>query len=129
VTPGTSTPGGPRVAVVADDLIWSTRLDTQLRAAGANPRRAGSLEALIACLPEVDAVVVDLTARSYDGIGAIERAAAAGLPIVAVGQHDDHALRRRALAAGASRVFAYRKLSEDGPAVLAGWLDRAPTAR
>jgi CheY-like chemotaxis protein len=124
VTPGTSTPGGPRVAVVADDLIWSSRLDTQLRAAGANPQRTSSLEALIACIPEVDAVVVDLTARAYDGIGAIERAAAAGLPIIAVGQHDDHALRRRALAAGASRVYAYRKLSEDGPSVLAAWLDR-----
>jgi DNA-binding response OmpR family regulator len=117
------------VAVVADDLIWSSRLETQLRAAGAIPRRAASLAGLDACLPDVDAVVVDLTARAYDGIGVIERAAQAGRPVLAVGQHDDHVLRRRALAAGASRVYAYRKLFEDGPAALAGWLDRATTAR
>lgn len=121
--------GVPRVAVLAEDLIWSSRLDAQLRAAGAAPRRAASLERLLACLADVDAVVVDLTARAYDGIGAIERAAAAGRPVLAVGQHDDLALRRRALAAGASRVYAYRKLFEDGPATLAGWLDRAAAHR
>lgn len=120
---------GPRVAVVADDLIWSSRLDAHLRAAGARPRRAASIDELGACLPDVDAVLVDLTARAYDGIGAIELAVTAGRPVLAVGQHDDHALRRRALAAGASRVFAYRKLFDDGPAALADWLGRAARAR
>ena len=42
--------------------------------------------------------------------------------MLAVGQHDDHDLRRRALAAGADRVYAYRKLFEDGPRTLATWL-------
>jgi DNA-binding NarL/FixJ family response regulator len=73
-------------------------------------------------LADVDAMVVDLTARSYDAIAAIERASAAGLRILAVGQHDDAALRKRALAAGAERVYAYRKLFEDGPATLVAWL-------
>lgn len=120
---------GRRVAVLADDLIWSSRLESQLRAAGARPRRAASIEALDASLFDVDAVVVDLTARAYDGIAAIEHAASAGRPVLAVGQHDDHALRRRALAAGASRVYAYRKLFENGPATLAGWLDRTEPVR
>jgi len=120
--------GRPRVVILADDLIWASRLDAQLRAAGAQPLRVASLEGLDASLADVDAVVVDLTARAYDGIGAIERAASAGRPVLAVGQHDDHALRRRALAAGASRVYAYRKLFEDGPATLAGWLGRTAAA-
>ena len=66
--------------------------------------------------------VVDLTARAYDGLAAVRLAAAAGLRVLCVGQHDDHAHRRAALAAGAERVFAYRKLFEDGHATLAAWL-------
>jgi hypothetical protein len=41
---------------------------------------------------------------------------------LAVGQHDDLPLRKRAVAAGAERVLAYRKLHEDGPAVIAAFL-------
>jgi DNA-binding response OmpR family regulator len=77
---------------------------------------------LTALLPEVDRVIVDLTARAYDGVEAIVVARVAGRPVLAVGQHDDLALRKRALAAGADRVYAYRKLFEDGPATLAAWI-------
>ena len=76
-------------------------------------------------LPQVDRVVVDLTARAYDGVDAIETARAAGVRALAVGQHDDHELRKRALAAGADRVYAYRKLFEAGPATLEAWLGAA----
>ena len=50
------------------------------------------------------------------------RAHAAGKPVLAVGQHDDIDLRRRALAAGADRVHPYRQLFDDGPRQLARWL-------
>jgi len=66
--------------------------------------------------------VVDLTARAYDGLAAVRLAAGAGLRVLCVGQHDDSAQRRAALAAGAERVFAYRKLFEDGHATLGAWL-------
>jgi len=115
-----------RVAVLADDLIWSTRLSDALQASGAEPAPVRSLSGLEAALPNADRVIVDLTARAYDGVAAIEAARAAGKPVLAVGQHDDHELRRRALAAGADRVFAYRKLFEDGPRTLAKWLGAAP---
>ena len=110
----------PRVVVLADDLIWQTRLTNILEGIGARvDRRSGALdEALV----DADALVVDLTARSYDAIAAIKQGSAAGLRILAVGQHDDAALRKRALAAGAERVYAYRKLFEDGPATLVAWL-------
>lgn len=89
-----------------------------------------TLDALEAALPAVDRVVVDLTARAYDGLAAVALASAAGRPILAVGQHDDAALRRAALAAGADRVHPYRRLFEDGPRQLAAWLgdDRAVEA-
>jgi CheY-like chemotaxis protein len=110
----------PRVVVLADDLIWQTRLINILEGIGArvDRRRSGLDEALA----DADAMVVDLTARSYDAIAAIEQGSAAGLRILAVGQHDDAALRKQALAAGAERVYAYRKLFEDGPATLVAWL-------
>jgi DNA-binding NarL/FixJ family response regulator len=67
-------------------------------------------------------VIVDLTARAYDGVEVIARAHAAGRPVLAVGQHDDAELRRRALAAGADRVHPYRQLFEDGQRQMARWL-------
>ena len=113
---------GAVVVVLADDLIWSTRLVTQLRAAGASPIAVRDAGAFVGALSGAGRAIVDLTARAYDGIDAIGLATAAGIPVLAVGQHDDQALRRRALAAGAERVYAYRKLFEDGPDTLTRWL-------
>lgn len=113
-----------RVIVLAQDLIWADRLARAVEAAGAEPVRVGSLERLQGALPGGDAAIIDLTALAYDGVAAIEAARAGGARVLAVGQHDDHALRKRALAAGAERVYAYRKLFEDGPATIEAWLVR-----
>lgn len=114
----------PAVVVLADDLIWSTRLRAHVEAAGGVPVVVRTAEAFAAALPGAVAAIVDLTARAYDGVASLETARSAGCRTLAVGQHDDHDLRRRALAAGAERVYAYRKLFEDGPATLARWLGR-----
>ena len=90
------------------------------------PVAVRSLAALDAALPDVDRAIVDLTARAYDGVAAIAVAHAAGRPVLAVGQHDDVALRRRALDAGADRVHPYRRLFEDGPRQVTAWLAAAP---
>ena len=111
------------VVILADDLIWSTRLVGQVRTTGAAPVHVRDAAAFERALPGTDRAIVDLTARAYDGVVAIEAARAAGLRVLAVGQHDDLDLRRRALAAGAERVYAYRKLFESGPRTLAAWLD------
>ncbi len=112
----------PAVLVLADDLIWSSRLTSLLRSLGARPLAVASEEVFRSRLPEARHAIVDLTARSYDGVAATAEAAGTGLAVVCVGQHDDRELRRRALAAGATRVFAYRKLFEDGPRTLSLWL-------
>ena len=112
----------PRVAVLADDLIWATRLAGHLRSAGAEPVAARDHATFVAALSGASAAIVDLTARAYDAVSAIEQAVASGTRVLAVGQHDDLELRKRALAAGAERVFAYRKLFEAGPRTLEAWL-------
>jgi DNA-binding response OmpR family regulator len=118
------------VAILGDDLIWSTRLSDAVTTAGANPKRTRRLPDLEAALDAgVRFVIIDLTALAYDGVVAIERATGAGARVLAVGQHDDLELRRRALEAGADRVFAYRKLFEDGPATIAAWLAGAPRSK
>jgi len=91
------------------------------RGAGADPVAVRSLAALETALPDVDGVVIDLTARAYDGIEAVTAARTARKLVFAVGQHDDVALRRRALAAGA--VFTpYRRLTGGGPNLIASWI-------
>lgn len=111
-----------RVLVLADDLIWSTRLVAHVREAGAQPTAVRTAAAFEAGLGDADAAVVDLTSRAYDGLAVIAVARDAGVAVLAVGQHDDHVLRRNALAVGADRVLAYRKLFDDGPATISRWL-------
>jgi len=132
-TPPAAAPG-ETVVVLADDLIWSTRLVGQLRALGAVPVSAGSRAAWEAALASgaPTRAVVDLGARCCDGIVATGLAAGAGLRVLCVGQHDDRALQEAAREAGAERVYAYRKLFSDGHAALAAWLGvpaPAPGAR
>ena len=120
----------PRIAILADDLIWATRLADLVNAAGASPVMARSMASLATVLAGgVDRAIVDLTARAYDGVEAIQSAVAAGAAVLAVGQHDDVDPRRRALAAGAARVVPYRLLAErSGPAVVARWSAAAEAA-
>lgn len=116
------TTGRARIAVVADDLIWATRLQDGVTRAGADPIGIRSASALSATLPSVAGCLVDLTARAYDGIEAVRAATSAGVPVIAVGQHDDAETRRAATDAGASRVYAYRALFEHGDRVLGAWI-------
>jgi hypothetical protein len=53
---------------------------------------------------------------------------AARLPVIAVAQHDDQVTRKRALDAGASRVFSYQKFFTDGSRLVEGWLEAAERA-
>jgi DNA-binding NarL/FixJ family response regulator len=111
-----------RIAILAQDLIWSDRLVQAVEAAGATPARSGTASGFAAALEDADFAIVDMTATAYDALDAIGRAHASGARVLAVGQHDDIDLRKRALASGAERVFAYRKMFEDGPAAIASWM-------
>lgn len=110
--------------MLAQDLIWQERLARSVEGAGAAPARARTAAEFDRALIDARFAIVDLTARAYDPLAAIERAVSVGVPVLAVGQHDDIDLRKRALARGADRVLAYRKLFEAGPATIEAWVAR-----
>ena len=112
----------PRIAILADDLIWATRLADGVRRSGGLPVPVRSATGLAQSLEGAAGCIVDLTARAYDGVAALSAAGAAHVPAIAVGQHDDADARRAAKAAGASHVFAYRALFEHGDRDLGAWI-------
>jgi len=120
----TAEPSGrlPRVAILADDLIWGTRLADAVRRAGGEAMPVRNLAGLVGALIAADGCLVDLTARAYDGLAALREATESGVPAVAVGQHDDADARRAATAAGATKVYAYRTLFEHGDRELGAWI-------
>lgn len=134
------------IAVVADDLIWASRLVAAVHQAGAVPVRMGTdrdvelafesttpdasapdapagddaADAGDAAAPIVGAII-DLFGHRYDGVEAVRMATAAGVPVVAIAQHDDQETRKLALDAGAVRVYSYNKFFQDGSALVARW--------
>ena len=101
------------VAVLADDLIWASRLRAAIEHAGGQPVAVKGADEISDGL-----VVIDLGGRAYDGIAAVRAAASAGATVLAVAQHDDIEARKAALAAGAKRVLSYNKMFSDGSAVM-----------
>jgi CheY-like chemotaxis protein len=108
------------VIVVADDLIWASRLSAAVKNAGAS---AVVAKALAETESHDAPVIVDLNGRGYDGVEAVSQAARGGHRVLAVGQHEDLELRKRALAAGAVRVLSYNKMFTDGPNVVAALIE------
>lgn len=115
-------PVGISVVILADDLIWSTRLARLVAEAGVTPRVVRDGPSFRTSLAGAGPVIVDLTARGYDPVAAIAEASAAGHRVLAVGQHDAAEDRRRARTAGADRVLAYRAIADAGPDVIGRWL-------
>jgi hypothetical protein len=119
--------GAPGLYILADDLIWATRLAGQGRTLGVRVvtlNGASDLEALVArgAISRSDLIAIDTTARGFDPAAAVRAAASIGRTL-ALAQHDDHELRATLLEAGALRVMPYRALFERGHAILAELLD------
>jgi hypothetical protein len=113
------------IVVLAQDLIWATRLLSLLKAAGADGKQAKTLREFEAELPQSDRAIVDLTASSYEPLEAVALAAHQGVDVVCVGQHEDLQMRRRAVAAGATRVWTYNQVHGHGPTLVGRWLTAA----
>ena len=113
------------VLILADDLIWASRLKAAVERAGGEPVMVRDQNSLTAKLEGSAAkrAIVDLTSRGYDGNAAITDLSAAGVDVIAVAEHDNLDVRRAALAAGARRVLSYNKMFSDGPQVVGRWLE------
>jgi DNA-binding response OmpR family regulator len=117
--------------------MWSTRISEAVRRAGGTALRLVTDDEVSLAVEAYElgdedtlsGAIVDLAARRLDAIAAIERVHAARLPVIAVAEHDDQLTRKRALKAGAGRVFSYRKFVEDGTRLVSGWLDVGQPAR
>ena len=119
--------GAPHLYILADDLIWATRLAGQGRTLGAQATTLKGVAELRDLLVRGgigtrDLIAIDTTTRAEDPIVLVREAAAAGR-VLALVQHDDPALRAAALEAGALRAMPYRALFERGHAILAELLD------
>jgi CheY-like chemotaxis protein len=110
--------------------MWSTRIAEAIRRAGGHVVAMTSETELAVALeaqsvgdqPTISGAIVDMSARRIDAVAAIGRVSEARLPVIAVAQHDDQLTRRRALQAGASRVFSYNKFFLDGTQLVERWL-------
>jgi hypothetical protein len=118
-----SAAAGPGAAPVAllfcTDLMFAVQLQNMARKTGyrvANARPG-------APLPGADVLVVDLGSRG-DWEPAIREVAGRGVPVIAFGPHMDAEGRKRAKAAGATRVLANSNLTRDLPKILADLLER-----
>jgi hypothetical protein len=111
-----------RVVVLAEDLIWASRLTSLVKRAGAEATHATTASELDRDLVSAAGAIVDLTARNYDPVAAIERSRQAKREVICVGPHEDVALRRRAFAAGAMRVLTYNQVHSHGPTLIGRWL-------
>ena len=74
----------PRIAILAQDLVWADRLARAVEAAGGEPARAKTAPELDKALVCADYAIVDLTAHAYDPVAAVERARSAGARVLAV---------------------------------------------
>ena len=112
----------PTVLVLADDLIWASRLSAAAERSGANVRRASAPPPDLAAATNA---IVDLGGRRYDGVTAVSELTLAGASVAAVCNHEDVALRKRALEAGASHVWSYNRFHREGPTLIERWMRAA----
>jgi hypothetical protein len=105
-----------RVHVFTDDLLFGSRLASDLSAAGH--------EVTVGPRPDrgADAIVADLTYEADERIAAL---AAPRPPTLAFFSHVEADVRARALAAGIDLVVPRSRVAREGPALLAGLLATA----
>jgi hypothetical protein len=95
-----------RVALLCPDLLFGSKLQGALRAAGHEPVAAGE---------EADVLVIDLT---DDPDARIEQADGAEIPRLAFYSHVEQDVRRRAEEAGIDRVVPRSRMAREAAALV-----------
>jgi len=99
-----------RVALLCPDLLFGSKLQGALRAAGHEP---------VAATDDADVLVIDLT---DDADARIEQARGAATPRLAFYSHVEQDVRRRAEEAGIERVVPRSRMARDAAALVESML-------
>lgn len=116
---GQGPPTQPVALLYCADLMFAVQLQNMARKTGYSftTARPG------APMPDADIMIVDLGSKG-DWQAAIREVSARGVPVIAFGPHMDGESRKRARAAGATRVLANSNLARDLPRILADLRER-----
>jgi hypothetical protein len=101
-----------RVALLCPDLLFGSKVEGALRAAGHEVVRVDGPGAA----RDAELLVVDLTADAEERIEALR--GAAGPPTLAFYSHVEQDVRRRAEEAGADRVVPRSRMAREAPALV-----------
>jgi DNA-binding NarL/FixJ family response regulator len=117
------------IAALVTDLMFSSRIMAEARAAGATVKSVRSLEALQAQVAssQCSMVIIDLNTDGIDVIGAIRttRSTSPQIRIVAFASHVQADLIKAAREAGANEVMARSAFVTKLPAILAVSADQS----
>jgi hypothetical protein len=111
-----------RVALLCPDLLFGSKVEGALRAAGHDVTRYDGEDMARAAVPESDLLIVDLTADSFDGAMLVESMQMGreleGVPALGFYSHVDQEVRRRADEAGFDLVVPRSRMNREGPALV-----------
>ncbi|HEX8741721.1 MAG TPA: hypothetical protein VF712_01175 [Thermoleophilaceae bacterium] len=104
-----------RVALMCPDLLFGSRVEGALAAAGHSVTRFDSVESARSAARSADVLVVDLTDRSFDGtaLGGVD-----GVPTLGFYSHVEVDTRRAAEAAGFDLVVPRSRMARETAALV-----------
>ena len=115
-----------RVALLCPDLLFGSQVEGALKVAGHSVSRFDDEVRLREGISFCDLLVVDLTTDQVDGVAVVESLRADGqlgaLPTLGFYSHVEQETRKRAEAAGLSRVVPRSRMSREGAALVEGLL-------
>jgi DNA-binding NarL/FixJ family response regulator len=106
-----------RIALLSPDLLFGSRVEGGLRAAGHDVERYDGEDLARAAAPDADVLIVDLTADSYDGATLVESMnmgrELGSTRTLGFYSHVDQETRRRAEQAGFDRVVPRSRMARE----------------
>jgi CheY-like chemotaxis protein len=111
-----------RIALLCPDLLFGSKVEGGLKIAGHTVNRFDSEEPLRVAAPFHDLLIVDLTTEEFDGPSLLEEMRAQGefavVPTLGFYSHVDQEMRRRAEAAGFTRVVPRSRMAREMAALV-----------
>ena len=106
-----------RITLLCPDLLFGSKVEAALVAAGHEVRRLDTEDAARAEAPRSDLLIVDLTAEDFDGAVLVESMKMGreleGVPTLGFYSHVDQETRRRAQQAGFDRVVPRSRMARE----------------